>query len=277
MVIKDILVHADSTDTFETRLKYALELGRKNDAHLTALYVIPKYPIPAYAGVSIDPAIFQAVRDNERQTAETAKTKFESISANQDCKVEWRVEEGDPTHYLNLHGRYFDFVVLGQPDPKWNSDGFTEVTDNLVISLGRPCLVVPYIGTAPKTPKRILVAWNGSHSSARAVNDALPLLETADLVEVMSINSDKSSFDEGDIPSADICLHLARHGVKAEAKSTFSSEISDENLILTHASDMAADLLVMGAYGHSRFRELILGGVTRHLLRHMTIPVFMSH
>ncbi len=209
--------------------------------------------------------------------AEAAKTKFESISANQDCNVEWRVEEGDPTHYLNLHGRYFDLVVLGQPDPKWNIDSFTEITDNLVISLGRPCLVVPYIGTPSKTPKRILVAWNGSHSSTRAINDALPLLKDADLVEVMSIKSNKSSFDDGDIASADICLHLARHGVKAEAKGTFSRDISDENLILSDACDMAADLLVMGAYGHSRFRELVLGGVTRHLLRHMTIPVFMSH
>lgn len=277
MAIKDILVHADNTDTFETRLKYALELGRKNDAHLTALYVIPKFPIPAYVGVPMDPVTFQEIRDSERQMAESVKTKFESITANQDCNVEWRVEEGDPTHFLNIHGRYFDLVVLGQPDPKWNIDSFTEVTDNIVISLGRPCLVVPYIGAAVKTPKRILVAWNGTHSSARALNDAMPLLEAADLVEVMSISSDKSSFDEGTILSADICLHLARHGVNAEAKGTFSADISDGNLLLSHASDMAADLLVMGAYGHSRFRELVLGGVTRHLLRHMTIPVFVSH
>jgi nucleotide-binding universal stress UspA family protein len=277
MVIKDILVHADNSDTFEKRLRYALELGRKNNAHIAALYVMPKYPIPAYVGVPMDPVTFQEIRDNERQMAETAKKLFESITENQDCNVEWRVEEGDPTHHLNIHGRYFDLVVLGQPDPKWNTDSFTEITDDLVISLGRPCLVVPYIGAAAITPKRILVAWNGSHSSARAINDAMPLLEAADFVEVMSISSDKSSFDEGLTSSADMCLHLARHGVNAEAKGTLFTDISEGNLILSHACDIGADLLVMGAYGHSRFRELVLGGMTRHLLRNMTIPVLMSH
>lgn len=277
MTIQDILIHADSTDSFEARLRYTVELAKNTDAHLTALYVIPRYRIPAYAGVPMDPDILQQTINFEREQAKSTRARLEAIAASEAYNVEWREVEGEPAQCLNSQGRYFDLAVLGQTNPAWNDDYFGGLADELIISLGRPCLVVPYIGTPPKPAKRILVAWNGSHSAARAINDALPFLQAADLVEVLSINPQKSHFDEGDLPAADICLHLARHGVNAVAKSRQANDISSGDLILSHACDMSADLIVMGAYGHSRFRELVLGGVTRNLLKHMTVPVFMSH
>jgi nucleotide-binding universal stress UspA family protein len=105
----------------------------------------------------------------------------------------------------------------------------------------------------------------------------MPFLKAADQVEVITINSDQETQGEADIPAVNISLHLARHGVKATANSLHAEDISAGDLILAHAADYGADLLVMGAYGHSRFRELILGGVTRKLLQHMTVPVLMSH
>ena len=277
MTIQDILIHADSSNSFEARLKYTIALAKNTDAHLTALYVVPKYTIPAYVGVPMDPAIIQKTIDFEKEQAESTRIKFEAIAAREGSNVEWREEEGDPTRCLNTQGRYFDLAVLGQADPAWNDDYLTGSTNELIISLGRPCLVVPFVGAPPESAKRILAAWNGSHSAARAINDAMPILQSAESVEVLSVNPGKDNFDEGDIPSADISLHLARHGVKAVAKGTHAEDVSNGELILSHASNIGADLIVMGAYGHSRFRELVFGGVTRYLLKHMTVPVFMSH
>lgn len=277
MAIQDILIHADSTYSFEARLKYTIALAKKNNAHLTALYVVPKYIIPAYAGVPMDPGILQQTMDFERELAKSTRIKLETITSRKGCKVEWREEEGDPTRCLNTQGRYFDLAVLGQTDPAWNDDYITGSTNELIVNLGRPCLVVPFAGVPDKPAKRILVAWNGSSSASRAINDAMPILQSADLVEVLSVNPEKNNFDEGDIPSADISLHLARHGVKAVAKGTHAKNASNGELVLSHASNMGADMIVMGAYGHSRFRELIFGGTTRYLLKHMTVPVFMSH
>ena len=277
MGIKDILVHADNSETFESRLSYSIALAQEHKAHLTALYVIPNTSVPGYAGIYLDKKIIQPIVESIKEDATSAKSVFEKMTHDADIDTEWRLEKGYPLQALNKHGCYYDLVVLSQTNPKWDDDIMTGLADDLVISLGRPSLVLPYVGAAANPPKRVLVAWNGSHSATRAVNDALPLLKAADYVEVVSINPEKGKTDEGELPSADICLHLARHGVVAMAKGIHAKDISDGDLLLSHASDMGAELLVMGAYGHSRFREFVLSGATRHLLRHMTIPVFMSH
>ncbi len=119
----------------------------------------------------------------------------------------------------------------------------------------------------------MLVAWNGTREAARATHDALPFLTQADKVVVLGV----SASGEDHIPGADLSTHLARHGVSVEIHNREANDVSVGDAILNAASDYGADLLVIGAYGHSRLRELVLGGVTRHLLRHMTIPVLMSH
>jgi nucleotide-binding universal stress UspA family protein len=136
-------------------------------------------------------------------------------------------------------------------------------------------LVVPRYGTFDTVGERVLVAWNGSREATRAVHDALPILKLATKVTVLSIDPERDTGDR--IPSADIALHLARHGVAAEGTSTVGLDISVGDLLLSRAADLGADLIVMGAYGHSRMRELVLGGATRHILQHMTVPVLMSH
>ena len=122
-----------------------------------------------------------------------------------------------------------------------------------------------------------MVAWDASRLATRAVNDALPILRKASKVHLLAINPEGGREGHGDVPGADIGLHLARHGVKAEASSIHAEDLEAGDALLSRAADFGADLIVMGAYGHSRWRELVLGGVTRHLLNHMTAPVFMSH
>jgi nucleotide-binding universal stress UspA family protein len=138
-------------------------------------------------------------------------------------------------------------------------------------------LVLPYIGPAASFGERAFVAWDASREAARAVNDALPLLRRAKQVGVLTVNPRPWPFGHGEEPGGDIGLHLARHGVKVEVQRIEAPDIDPGNAILSHLADRSADLLVMGAYGHSRLREFVLGGVTRTILGEMTVPVLMSH
>jgi len=121
------------------------------------------------------------------------------------------------------------------------------------------------------------VAWNGSRESVRAVNDAIPLLVDAKRVSVLALNPSDGGRIHGDLPSADICLHLSRHGIRAEAQMLSARDIDAGDMLLSCVADDSADLLVMGAYGQPRFREMVLGGATRQILKQMTVPVLMSH
>ena len=174
-----------------------------------------------------------------------------------------------------LHARYADLVVLGQPDSENGGEVDAQVPEDVVLSAGRPALVVPYIGAGEEIGKRVLIAWDGGREAARAVNDALPLLENAEFVAVLVVNPSQGA--HGEEPGADIALHLARHGIAVEAQHIEVRDLSTGNALLSRLADEAIDLLVMGAYGHSRLREMVLGGMTREVFQQMTVPVLMSH
>jgi nucleotide-binding universal stress UspA family protein len=146
-----------------------------------------------------------------------------------------------------------------------------------LITSGRPILVVPYIGRLETFGTNILVGWNNSRESARAINDAIPLLAKAASVTILEANLIGRRPAIDDVTSVDITRHLTRHGISAKRARTVAAGISASDALLSYAADVSADLLVVGGYGHSRLRELILGGVTRELLQHMTLPVLMSH
>ena len=137
--------------------------------------------------------------------------------------------------------------------------------------------MIPYIGPAPTLGQRVTVAWDASREAARAVNDALPLLVRAQAVDVVTVNPSDSPFGHGEDPGADIALHLARHDIQVEVRRIETRDLDVANTVLSHIADRGSDLVVMGAYGHSRLRELVLGGVTRTILRDMTVPVLMAH
>ncbi len=149
--------------------------------------------------------------------------------------------------------------------------------EHVAFASGRPVLVVPYAGHFESVGGRVLIGWNATREAARAVNDAMPLLAIADAVTVLTIDPRAGPDAHGELPGADISLHLARHGVKADIERTVSADIPVGDVLLSRAADLGAELLVTGAYGHSRVRELLLGGATRALLRSMTVPVLMSH
>lgn len=276
MALKDLLVHIDASQANDARVRAAIALARHHEAHLGGLYVLPWKYLPAYAEFQLPPEIIETQQKTLRAQARRAEQAFRSATAEAGLQSEWSCVEGELLSTLLRYARYTDLMVVGQPaeeDPLSTSQG---VADELAIHAGTPVLVIPYIGAREAIGERVLVAWNGRRESARALHDALPLLERARTATVVSVNPHTQAQEEGNLP-ATIGLHLARHGIHAEPKELIAPDLQTAEVLLSHAASIAADLIVMGAYGHSRVRELILGGVTRHVLRHMTVPVLLSH
>jgi nucleotide-binding universal stress UspA family protein len=280
MSYKNLLVHVDDSKGSAGRIDVAVRLALDYGAHLTGIYLISE-PSPAgFVQGYLPPELIGTLQAEARGRAEAALARFTEAAERNQLSHEARTEQVLPTEAaeaLCMHARYADLLILGQVDPDDETADWPRLPEEVVLGSGRPGLVVPYIG-APKTlGTRVVIAWDAGRESARAVADAVPLLERARSVYVVSINPRSDAFGHGDEPGADIALHLARHDIKVEVQRIESRDIDVANTILSHIADQAADLLVMGAYGHSRLRELVLGGVTRTILRDMTVPVLMSH
>lgn len=275
MPLKDILVHVDGSRHCAVRLDLAAALAAAHDAHLTGLHVRSEQQVPQFVRSQFGPQVVALQNQFANEARAQAESLFEHRLRAAGVNHEWRAAEGDPYEVVALHARYADVTVLGQTDPEDDED--RALPDHLVLDAGRPVLVVPYAGRFSGAFNRVMVAWNGSREATRAVNDALPLLRKAKKVVVMAANPGGGIDGHGDVPGADLSLHLARHGVNAEAQQVQADDLNIGQILLSRCADEDVDLLVMGAYGRSRVRELVLGGATRHVLEHMTMPVLMSH
>jgi nucleotide-binding universal stress UspA family protein len=278
MSYKTILVHLNDTRRGDAVLEPAVRLATRYNSHLIGLHVyagVPAPPIPMPYGGDV----VRTVAAAQQKEAEEIAATFARLTAKQPFVAEWRVEKGpriDPSGIVMEHGRSADLIIAGQSDPDWDATPLQDVAERLVLGAGRPVLVVPYVGRYPEIGRNVVIAWKPARESARAVFDALPMLELAEQVQILEI---EEAGRRGSVPKADasIATTLARHGIKATVRTSIAGEISVGDEILSRIADMGADLLVMGAYGHSRVRELVFGGVTRHIARHMTVPTLLSH
>ncbi len=285
MPLKDILVHFDGGLRDPVRLDLAARLAATHGAHLTGLYVadtsLPSWleaSALAYADAVDADALVARLQQGVREGAAQAEAQFNERCRQDGFKGEWRLAHGRLAATVALHARYADLTIIGQDDPQFpRPPESTDFVARLLFTTGRPALIVPAFGNFVTIGERVLVGWDGGREAARAVNDAVPLIEKATTTTVLAINPDAGVNANERVPAADIALHLARHGAHAEAKHTVAKDISEADVLLNEAFDLCADLLVVGAYGHSRFREMLLGGITRRLLQEMTLPVFMSH
>lgn len=272
MSYKTILVHLDDRPRRAERLQLGFELARRFDAHLVALFALEVARIPSYALAEAGPVVQEIETRRRTEAAHAAQTEFRQAERRAAAKAEWRLATDDALPAMRLSARYADLVIAGQPEP--GEPPGKAFAGDLLFSAGRPVLFVPYAGRFPDAGKRVLIAWNASREAARAVTDALPILASAESVEVVAF---ADSGDHGEILGAEIALYLARHGVKATAARQNAPGVEIGAQILSRAADANADLIVMGGYGHSRLRELALGGATRSVLDAMTVPVLMSH
>lgn len=278
MALRDILVHMDDHESCKARLAAAVGIATKHNAHLTGLFVMPSAAIPGYMDVQIPLDLIQMHEDRMKEIAQSVEKLFEQATQSSDLSSEWRCLQGYAPDIIADHGHYSDLIVIGQHDPAVNLGARNdEIPDHVVLSSGRPVLIVPNNFSGGEIGNRVLVGWDRGQMATRALHDALPVLQKADAVSIMMVNPKPRPGDSGHSPGADVARHLARHGVSVEADHIVNEKISICDQLLSRAADMGADLIVSGAYGHSRWREIMLGGVTRELLDTMPYPLLMSH
>ena len=276
MPYKTILVHLDGSTRSAARLELAIALAKRFEAHLIGLHALTVVRLPAYAAVEAGPRVAEEQRRRAAEDAAAAEKAFRrAVDRGGVTGAEWRSSFDDALDAVTLHARYADLVLIGQPQAEDGSGVDPAFAHRLVLAAGRPVLVLPYAGTFDVVGKRVLLAWNASREATRATTDALPLLKAAEKVVVSPVKPDRAA--HGEAPGTDIGLYLSRHGVQVEVAPIQGTELDAGNALLSRAADLSIDLIVMGAYGHSRVSELILGGVTRTMLESMTVPVLMSH
>ena len=273
MAYKDIVVHLAQDKRMPARLDAAIALAESHAGRITGIYVLSRLMVPGYASFELSPEVLKRLDTEQRALAEATEKLFRERTATTTVPSEWRLMTGEPVDAITTSAHYADITIVGQTDPD-DSHSASGLADSVVLGAGGPVLVWPYAGSFGVDAETILLAWNGTREAKRALADALPLLRQASKVIVLGVDTG----DDRHIPGADVSAHLARHGVKAEARHALtSSDVAAGDALLSEVSDHGAGLLVMGGYGHHRMRELLLGGVTRDILRQMTVPVLMSH
>jgi nucleotide-binding universal stress UspA family protein len=277
MSYKTVLVHLDTSERCAVRGKMGIDLARSYGAHLVGLTIMAPLAIPGSARTELIIRMLTEQWEKDRSQLVAVGAMFpDRARAAGVGEAEHRAALGEPERVLCVHARYADLLIIGQPDPEQKGMAWS-TSEHVVLDAGRPVLVIPYTGECSTFAKRVLVAWNASREATRALTDALPLLQTANQVDVVTVNAQPEQSGHGEQPGADIALFLARHGVRANVHPTYGEDIAVGEWLLSRAADLGSDLIVMGAYGHSRVREMVLGGATRTLLRSMTVPVLMSH
>jgi nucleotide-binding universal stress UspA family protein len=305
MAIKDIVVQQGPDSRSVARLEIAINLAKTHGARIIGVFAMADLQDARFWLIPPGKKWIEASREILKKSAADCEDVFNARIAAEGLGGEWRTVSGLPTSILAISGRAGDLTIVSQTDPQESIYG-GGIPDHLVLSVGGPVLLVPYIGEFKDLDRRVMIAWNGTREAARAVRDAIPLLSRAEMVLVYVV----SPTGQDPLAGADICAHLERHGIKtelqhaglgAESDAVDSSlttvgdfgfqqpgvcaqsrhpevgEFSIGDTLLNAVTDNAVDLLVMGAYGHSRVRELVLGGATRRILDAMTVPVLMSN
>ncbi len=279
MSYKTVLVHVDQSRQAPMRVGVAADIARAQSAHLVgaAMTGISRYVFDSGAFNPNDPTFSHHLEHLRRYASEGLHT-FEAVAKGIGVdEIEARVVDDDAAGGMALQARYADLTVIGQFDPSESVPGLmSNFPEHVILHSGRPVLVVPYAGSFSGKLRKAVIAWDGGMAASRAISGALPLLAAADAVDILVFNPEQDAEAHGEQPGADLALFLARHSVKANVHA-HRSDIDTGNALLSAAADLDAELLVMGAYGHARFREVVLGGVTRTVLASMTVPVLMAH
>lgn len=285
MAIRDLMVVFDGSERDAVVLNAACEFGRRDQAHILGVcpldLLFPGYLGPVIGGYPDAIALRTEIERLEamaRARAAKIEAMFREQLRRDDAPGEWHLASGPPNEEALWRARHVDAVVLSQPSPDPDARiGVRYLVEDVLLRSGRPVLFVPYAGHAPKLGANVLVAWNGSREATRALHDVLPLLDADASITVLVIDRPGDRGEQG-IRGAEIAEHIARHRFRTTmARTVADRSLDDADVILDYAADTGADLLVMGGYGHSRTREMVLGGVTRALLDHMTLPTLMSH
>ncbi|MFV0360051.1 universal stress protein [Tropicimonas sp.] len=278
MAYKTILTVIAGGSLEDAVLDGASALTRAQDGHLEIMALGIDHSTPGYYYAGTNALIEQATLERARQDASDCEAAVREAMKGADCR--WSVDSalaqvGTIQTLVGNHARFADLVVLPKPYGRDRGAAQEAVIEAALFAGNVPVLVLPR-GRQVTSPRKVVVAWNQSAEALDAVRAALPLLQQADLTNIVIIDPPRHGPDRSD-PGGMLSQMLSRHGVKVEISVIAGTMPRTADVLERHCEDQAADLLVMGAYGHSRFREAIMGGATRDMLEAASIPVFMSH
>jgi len=279
MSYKTIAVHLAMNDRMHARLGLACKLAKRFEAHLTGIYadfLLPQPSLYTYGEVVDFSADFVKYRS---ENAASVQIIFNEQIAAGALSGDWLKVELDPIRGVAELSRCADLLVIGQHDAK-NKQFYPgyHFPQSMLMSAGIPILMIPYAGTVTSLGETILVAWDGSRESCRAIHDAMPFLKRASQVTVLTVNAEAEDILDNRCSGVKVIEMLSRHAVAASLQAIEGVKGADiGNVLLSAISDQSADLLVMGGYGHSRLHEIVLGGATRTILETATVPVLLSH
>lgn len=286
MALRDLVVLLDGSPRDEARLDVALGLARRDDAHLTGLcpleLLLPadmSFALGGYPDLWAIPEFAQQIETQSKAKAAVIEANFREGLRREGVRGDWAFDTGSLIPAVVQRAFAADLLIMGQVDPDNPPPAVARtLIEDVLMTAGRPLLLIPYAGRFETVGKTVLIGWTRTRESARAVHDALQVIDPAAAVTVLTVEATSPRPDVKTLPTADIAEHLARHGLTVSAARTVVTDgLAPADALLDYVSDIGADMLVVGGYGHSRTREMILGGVTRDLLRHMTVPVLMSH
>ena len=279
MKYKNILLHLDNSSGCRNRLEVAFGLAQKFDASLTGMLVVPTYVVPSYIEAQISVDVMTDVTEKALSRARDTVSGYQQLAAKAGVTLQAEVVEGEIIPILREHSKYADLLILGQDHPEDPDNSSYGLADVLLFDGACACLVVPHTGKLQIPGSRVLLTWNASRESAHALREAMPLLKSADDVVVLSSEPDDGNYTMANgHPHAQALMNLLNsHGIEAISSGFGDTDLDASETIMGQAADMNADLIVMGAYGHSRLREIILGGVTRDLLKLAPTCLLLAH
>jgi len=276
-MIKDLVVNLSAGQAPDVTARYAISMAKAYGAHVVGVAFVYEPVIPGSLLGGIPTDLIEVQREENAKAAKAAVAEFEAAARDASVSAETRLLDASVAGASDLFGRIarrFDIAVVGQAQ---REQGVSEelLIEGALFGSGRPVVIVPQTQERPLTLDTVMICWDGSRPAARAIGDAMPLLERAKSIEIVVVTGERDK--SGEITGTNMKRHLARHGITVEIKRIAAGNFDVQGAILAHAKDSGADFIVMGGYGHSRLREFILGGVTRSILKSMPVPVLMSH
>ena len=273
----DIAVNLSVSGSTDAATDYALSVASTFGSHVSGVAYSYELIVP---GVLFDGGVAATLIANQHaeseRAAKAAAARFEEAARKAGVNFETRIVEAtmaEAAEHMATVSRCVDLAIIGQPE---NDDVATEmIFEGVLFGAGRPVIVVPYIQEAGLKLDHITVCWDGGRAAARAVADAMPLLRKSKTIELLIVDNGERKTSE--LAGTDIAQHLARHGLSVDINRIVAPDIAAADAIMSRVADSSSDFLVMGGYGHSRLREFVLGGVTRSVIREMTLPTLMSH
>ena len=270
----DILVHVRDTKDDSLAARAALAISQRTPSHLYGLHVAP---MGAVAFSTPETVVFQ-VHEADHLYSESLARKgwWEKLLADNSAKGEWLAAQGEPVEALCHAARWCDLIIAERPVLNPDAPTGWGTVSRTVFGAGIPVIVVPQTAKIASLGDRVLVAWNHSRESMRAIRGALPILKTASQALVLDGTAHNDLLGARHLPELDLAAYLERHGVKAQFQR-FTPKSDHGANILAAARESKSDMIVMGAWGHSRIAELVLGGATRYLFQNSDLPLFVAH